>query len=61
MPRENDCRSDEFMDEFLHVQAYAGAHLLDQEGFHYRLTQDEMKKLAIEGRALLFIDFSNGK
>jgi hypothetical protein len=61
MPRENDYRSDEFTDEFLHAQADAGDYLLDQEGFHYRLTQDEMKKLAIEGQALLFIDFLKGK
>jgi hypothetical protein len=57
MPRENDYQSD----ELLHAQADAGDHLLEQEGFHYRLTQDEMKKLAIEGQALLFIDFLKGK
>ena len=48
--------SGEFTDEFLHAQADAGDHLLDEEGFQYRLTQDDMKRLALEGQALLFID-----
>jgi hypothetical protein len=51
----------EFTDEFLHAQANAGDHLLDEEGFHYRPTQAEMKKLAREGRSLLFIDRIKGK
>jgi hypothetical protein len=51
----------EFTDEFLHAQADAGDYLLDQEGFQYRLTQDEMKKLALEGHSLLFIDRLKGK
>jgi hypothetical protein len=61
MPQGDDYLSAEFADEFLHAQADAGDHLLDQEGFQYRLTQDEMKKLAIEGQALLFIDFLKGR
>ena len=48
--------SGEFSDEFLHTQADIGDYLLDEEGFQYRLTQDEMKRLALEGQALLFID-----
>jgi len=48
--------SGEFSDEFLHTQADVGDYLLDEEGFQYRLTQDEMKRLALEGQALLFID-----
>jgi hypothetical protein len=48
--------SGEFTDEFLRAQADAGDYLLDQEGFQYRLTQEEMKRLALEGQALLFID-----
>ena len=47
--------------EFLHAQADAGDYLLDKEGFQYRPTQDEMKKLALEGQSLLFIDCLKGK
>jgi hypothetical protein len=43
-------------DEFLHAQADAGDYLLDEEGFQYRPTQDEMKMLVLAGQALLFID-----
>jgi hypothetical protein len=46
----------EFTDEFLHAQADAGDYLLDEEGFQYRPTLDEMKMLVLEGQALLFID-----
>jgi hypothetical protein len=53
--------SGEFTDEFLHKQADAGDYLLDQEGFQYRPTQDEMKRLALEGQSLLFIDRLKGK
>ena len=53
--------SGEFSDEFLHTQADIGDYLLDEEGFQYRLTQDEMKRLALEGQALLFIDSFKGK
>ena len=48
--------SGEFTDDFLHAQADSGDYLLDEEGFQYRPTQDEMKKLAREGLSLLFID-----
>jgi hypothetical protein len=48
--------SGEFTDEFLRAQADAGDYLLDQQGFQYRLTQDEIKRLVLEGQALLFID-----
>jgi hypothetical protein len=48
--------SGEFTDEFLRAQADAGDYLLDQEGFQYRLTQDEIKRLVLEGQALIFID-----
>ena len=34
---------------------------LDEEGFQYRPTQNEMKKLALEGISLLFIDCLKGK
>jgi hypothetical protein len=53
--------SGEFTDEFLHTQADAGDYLLDQEGFQYRPTQEEMKRLALEGQSLLFIDRLKGK
>lgn len=53
--------SGEFTDEILHTQADAGDYLLDQEGFQYRPTQDEMKRLALEGQSLLFIDRLKGK
>jgi hypothetical protein len=51
----------EFTDEFLHAQADAGDYLLDEEGFYYRPTQAEMKRLAREGGSLLFIDRIKGK
>jgi hypothetical protein len=51
----------EFADEFLHAQADTGDYLLDEEGFQYRPTQDEMKRLALEGQSLLFIDCLRGK
>ena len=53
--------SGEFTDDFLHAQADVGDYLLDEEGFPYRPTKDEMKKLALEGNALLFIDRLKGK
>jgi hypothetical protein len=53
--------SDEFTDEFLHTQADAGDHLLDQEYFEYHPTQKEMKALVLEGASLLFIDCLKGK
>ncbi len=49
------------MDEFLHAQADAGDHLLDEEGFQYWPTQNEMKMLALEGQSLLFVDSLKGK
>ena len=33
---------------FLHAQVDAGDFLLDEEGFQYRLTQDELDKLVLE-------------
>jgi hypothetical protein len=53
--------SGDFTDKFLHAQADAGDYLLDKQGFQYRLTQDEMKMLALEGQSLLFIDTLRGK
>ena len=53
--------SSEFTDEFLHTQAAAGDHFLDQESFEYRPTQEEMKTLVLEGVSLLFIDCLKGK
>jgi hypothetical protein len=38
--------SGELTDQFLHAQADAGDRLLEDEGFHYCPTPDEMKKLA---------------
>jgi hypothetical protein len=58
---EGDYLSSEFPDDFLHAQADAGDYFLDEEGFQYRLTQYEMQMLALEGRALLFIDCLKGK
>lgn len=58
---ESNFLSGEFADEFLHAQADTGDHLLNVEGFQYRLTQDEMKKLALEGEAILFIESLKGK
>ena len=46
----------ELTDEFLHAQADAGDYFLDEEGFQYRPTQEEMEMLVLEGQALLFID-----
>jgi hypothetical protein len=51
----------EFTDDFLDAQADAGDYLLDEEGFQYRPTQDEMKRLALEGQSLLFMDRLKGK
>ena len=53
--------SSEFTDEFLHTQADAGHHLLGQESFEHRPTQEEMKALVLEGVSLLFIDCLKGK
>jgi hypothetical protein len=53
--------SDELTDDFLHAQADAGDYLLDEEGFQYWRTQDEIQKLALEGLSLLFIDCLKGK
>jgi len=58
---ESNYLAGEFTDEFLHAQADAGDYLLDEQGFQYRLTQDEMKELALEGQSLLFIDSLKGK
>ena len=58
---ESNYLSGEFTDEFLHAQADAGDYLLDEEGFQYRPTQDDMKMLAREGQALLFVDSLKGK
>ncbi len=58
---ESNYPSGEFTDEFLHAQADAGDYLLDEEGFQYRPTQDEMKMLVLAGQALLFIDNLKGK
>jgi hypothetical protein len=58
---ENNNPSHEFTDGFLHKQADAGDHLLGQECFDYRPTQEEMKALALEGHSLLFIDCLKGK
>jgi hypothetical protein len=58
---ERNYQSGEFSDEFLHAQADAGDYLLDEEGFQYRPTQEEMKMLVLAGQALLFIDSLKGK
>jgi hypothetical protein len=58
---ESNYPSGEYTDEFLHAQAQVGDSLLDEEGFQYRPTQDEMKMLALAGQALLFIDSLKGK
>jgi hypothetical protein len=50
-----------FTEKFLHGQADAGDYLLDEQGFEYQLTQDEMKMLALEGQSLLFIDSLKGE
>jgi hypothetical protein len=53
---ESDDLCSELADEFLHAQADAGDYFLKEEAFEYRLTQYEMQMLALQGRALLFID-----
>jgi hypothetical protein len=58
---ESNYLAGEFTDEFLDAQADAGDYLLDEQGFQYWPTQDEMKKLALEGESLLFIDSLKGK
>ena len=58
---ESNYLSGELSDYFLHAQANTGDYLLDEEGFQYRLTQEEMKELALEGQSLLFIDRLNGR
>jgi hypothetical protein len=58
---ENNNLSHEFTDGFLHTRADAVDHLLSQECFEYRPTQEEMKALALEGISLLFIDCLKGK
>ena len=50
--------SGELTDQFLHTQADAGDRLLEDQGFHYWPTQEEMKKLALEGQLLLSADNS---
>jgi hypothetical protein len=58
---ENDYLASEFSDDFLDAQADAGDYFLDEEGFQYRPTRDEMEKLALEGESLLLIDRLNGE
>jgi hypothetical protein len=58
---ENDHPSDELADDFLHAQADAGNRLLEDQGFYYWPTPEEMKRLALEGQSLLFIDRLKGK
>jgi hypothetical protein len=58
---ENDYLASEFSDDFLDAQADAGDYFLDEEGFQYRPTRDEMEKLALEGESLFLIDRLNGK
>ena len=53
---ESDDISSEEWDAFLQIQADIGDYFLDQEAFEYRPTQHEMQMLALQGRALLFID-----
>ena len=53
---ESDEISSEEWDAFLQIQADIGDYFLDQEAFEYRPTQHEMQMLALQGRALLFID-----
>ena len=53
---ESDDISSEEWDAFLHIQADIGDYFLDQEAFEYRPTQHEMQMLALQGRALLFIE-----
>jgi hypothetical protein len=56
---EIDYLSGEFTNEFLHTHANTGDRLLDEHGFLYRLTQEEIKMLVLEGPSLLFIDGLN--
>ena len=58
---EMNNRSREFTDEFPRTRADARDHLLGQESFEYRPTQEEMLALALEGVSLLFIDCLKGK
>jgi hypothetical protein len=53
--------SNELTDEFLHTQADAGDHFLDQESFESCPTQEEMEALVLQGISLLFIDCLKGK
>jgi hypothetical protein len=53
---ENDYLGGEMADEFLQAQADAGDYFLEEEGYEYRPTQHEIQMLALQGRALLFID-----
>jgi hypothetical protein len=53
---ENDYLGGELTDEFLQAQADAGDYFLEEEGYEYRPTQHEIQMLALQGRALLFID-----
>ena len=53
---ENDYLGGELADEFLQAQADAGDYFLEEEGYEYRPTQHEIQMLALQGRALLFID-----
>ena len=53
--------SDELTDDFLHAQADLGERLLHEKDFQYRPTQNEMKKLALEGMSFLFIDCLRAK
>jgi hypothetical protein len=53
---ESGDKTSEEWDEFLHTQADIGDYYLDQEAFDYRPTQHEMQMLALQGRALLFIE-----
>jgi hypothetical protein len=53
---ENDYLGSEMADEFLQAQADAGDYFLEEEGYEYRPTQREIQMLALQGRALLFID-----
>ena len=52
---------DEVADDLLHAQADIGEYILDEEGFQYRPTQEELDKLVLEGISLLFIDCLKGK
>jgi hypothetical protein len=58
---ESDDKSSEEWDQFLNIQADIGDYFLDQEAFNYRPTQHEMQMLALEGRAILFIESLKGK